>query len=307
MTTEQKPRENRLQAIGKRRYSDHRQPIADHEWLDLKPFEEKGRDVLRSDPLSDGGYHDVAVRRQSVTALWLARPAPKPDLRLPKTIRPDGPGFFPLFCAAQWIATRGGTRNFEPTDAAIWDSAFRDLTARIASGHITVTGIKNGVRERIEGHLFASLRVDHPFLPTPLNMILSDEMYLSTCPYVEEDHWHKGFHDSLQLRADIGWGKLMVLKSDTARFWPVALDQANPNEAQVMPSGGSGRPTAMHLVIAEHRKRLDAGSAEEKVGAESKHLAKWLREAHPGAPALTSKTIRNKIASEHRRAMNRPK
>jgi hypothetical protein len=125
--------------------------------------------------------------------LWPERLPSRPStpLQLPPTVKPDGPGYFSLYLAAQWIATQGGIRDFSPTDIPIWDAAFQELNARIASGEISVTGIRNGIRQKIEGHIFASLRVDHPFLDTPLNLILSEELYLCSYPYVDEEYWQK--------------------------------------------------------------------------------------------------------------------
>jgi hypothetical protein len=36
--------------------------------------------------------------------------------RLPELVRPDGAGYMALYCAAQWIATRGGTLEINPLD-----------------------------------------------------------------------------------------------------------------------------------------------------------------------------------------------
>lgn len=286
---------NSLQAIARFRYGDRRAPIADHEWLDLKPIEENGRDVLIRDPLSHAGYHDVAVRRQSVMAL---RPPkqPEPVPRLPETVRPVGPGTFPLYCAAQWIATHGGSREFDPTDAAIWDAAYRELTAHITSGLVTVTGIRSGVRERIDRHIFASLRIDYPFSELSTGLTLSEEMYLCSYPYIDDDHWRGGFDDSLRTRTGTEWTKLMVLKSEIAQLWP--FDSA----IQEIRTGAPGRPTPMHLVHAEHQRRLDHGEAEQSVAAESNLLEAWLRKSHPSAPRLTAKTIENNIRDRHRKA-----
>jgi hypothetical protein len=221
-------------------------------------------------------------------------PQVQPAVQLPPTVRPDGPGDFPLYCAAQWIATQGGNRSFDPADTSIWDAAFEELKGHIASGHVSVTGLRNGKSEKVEGHLFSSaLRVSHPFLDEPLDLILSDELYLSPCVYLDAEHWHRGFNDSLQTRAGAEWSKLTVLKSDVAKCWPFA---------DVFRTGAPGRPTPIHLIVAEHRRRLDSGEAEITTTAEAKHLADWLKLAHPNAPPLTPKTIQNRIRAEHRAA-----
>jgi hypothetical protein len=230
-------------------------------------------------------------------------PHAQPAIQLPPTVRPHGPGDFPLYCAAQWIATQGGTRSFDPADASIWDAAFEELKAHIASGHVSVTGLRNGKSEKIEGHIFSSaLRVSHPFSDEPLDLILSDELYLSSCAYLDAEHWHKGFNDSLQTRAGAEWSKLTVLKSDVAKSWPFADVKHDRDEVSVFRTGAPGRPTPIHLIVAEHRRRLDNGKAEISVTAEAEHLAGWFKLAHPNAPPLAPKTIQNRIRAEHRAA-----
>jgi len=78
-------------------------------------------------------------------------------------VEPDGHGYFALYCAVQWIATRGDTQSFDPTDASIWNAAYRELTDGIASNHIKVTAMRNGIRKKIKGHIFAGISFEHLF------------------------------------------------------------------------------------------------------------------------------------------------
>jgi hypothetical protein len=297
--------ENTLQATGIPNNGAQRIVIPDHEWRDLKWTEEKGRDFARYGLLSVAGYSDIAFRQRSVLALWPERHHVRPAAQLPPTVRPDGPGDFPLYCAAQWIATQGGTRTFDPADTSIWDAAFEELKAHIASGHVSVTGVRNGKPERIEGHIFSSaLRVGHPVSDEPLDLILNDELYLSTCVYIDAEHWHKGFNDSIQARDGIEWSKLTVLKSEIAKCWPFPDVTEGNNKTPVFRTGAPGRPTPIHLIVAEHRRRLANGEAEILVTAEAESLADWLKSTHPDVPPLTPKTIQNRIRAEHRAAKN---
>ena len=226
----------------------------------------------------------------------------QPAVELPRTVRPDGPGDFPLYCAAQWIATKGGTRTFDPADTSIWDAAFEELKAHIASGHINVTGVRNGKPEKIEGHIFSSaLRFGHPFSDEPLDLIVSEELYLSPCVFIDAEHWHKGFNDSLQTRAGIAWSKLTVLKSDISKYWPFADETETQTASPIFRTGAPGRPSPIHIVEAEHRRRLEAGVAEFRVTNEAKYLAEWLKE-YSALPPLTPKTIENRIRANHRAA-----
>jgi hypothetical protein len=80
-----------------------------------------------------------------------------------------------------------------------------------------------------------------------------------------------------------------------------------PAAAPKIPSTGApGRPTSMHLIRVEHRRRLDAGEAHESLAEEAKHLATWLAQQHPAAPQPTTKTVENAIREAHRRRATRP-
>lgn len=301
--------ENSLQATGIPNNGERRVVIPDREWRDLKWIEERGRDFARYGLLSVAGYSDVAFRRRSVLTLWPEIHHVQPVAQLPPSVKPDGPGDFPLYCAAQWIATQGGSRSFDPADTSIWDAAFEELKAHIASGEVSVTGVRNGKPEKIEGRIFSSaLKFGYPFSDEPLDLILSDELYLSPCGYTDAEHWHKGFNDSLQTRNGAEWSKLTILKSDVAKYWPFAIEaQQQDAPPPVFRTGAPGRPTPMHLVVAEHALRLKNRKAEVSVVAEAERLANWLKKMHPHLPPLTPKTIRNKISAAHRTARQSPK
>ena len=272
---------------------ERRQPIPPHDWNDLKLFKERGRDVAKRGHIGSG-YSDILFNSQAVVARWSKPPAVKFEHSLPETIKPDGDGYFPLYCAAQWIATAGGHRQFDPEDAAIWEDAFGRLLDAIASDLVHVTGNCDGVREKIDGHIFASLNVDYPYREASISLILGDELYLSSYPYIDEEHWHRGFNDSLQDRSGARWLKLMVLKSDVTKAWPFGANSVR--------TGAPGRPTPIHLVRAEHKSRVAAGLAEDSVTREAAYLADWLSKAHPTVPQLKAKTIANNIRDNHRMA-----
>jgi hypothetical protein len=200
----------------------------------------------------------------------------------------------PLYCAAQWIATRGGTLEINPLDEAVWREAFKELLNRIASEDVKVVGVRDGVAEHISGLHFASCSVDYPLSDPRLDLILSEELCLVSYPYIDDEHWRGGFDDSLQDRGGARWRRLMVLKADVARCWPfaAALDHR---------TGAPGRPSAMHLVEEEHRARWARGEALSSIGAEAEYLSQWLAKTHPTMPRVTAKTIRNRLSNEHRR------
>ncbi len=84
----------------------------------------------------------------------------------------------------------------------------------------------------------------------------------------------------------------------------LGTDGAPPPE--IVSTGAPGRPTSMHLIRPEHRRRLDAGEAHDAVADEARHLAAWFAEAHPKAPQPTAGTIANAIRAAHRQRASRP-
>jgi hypothetical protein len=297
--------ENSCQATGVSTETGERVVIPDYAWRDLHDIEERGRDVLRVREANgvwiDRGYNDVALRRQNIMAIWQPRRLEERRYELPALVKPEGPGYMPLYCAAQWIATRGGTVKIDPGDLTVWQDAFAQLLARIASDEVTVTGLQEGQRKKLEGHIFAGMLVDFPFHDTPFNLLVSEELYLSSCVYIDEEHWQKGWNDVLETRHGAKWSKLMALKSDVARCWPFGVSQATIEEpVQIHHTGAPGRPSLMHLVEAEYRARCNRGEAEASIGAEAKALAEWLQNKHPDVPRLKPKSIANRLRHEHR-------
>ena len=212
----------------------------------------------------------------------------EPARELPPTVRPEGAGDFPLYCAAQWIATHGGTRSVDPADQSVWNAAYDELKAQIRSGVVSVTGVQNGVPEKIDGHIFSSaLRVDYPFAEASFDLTVSDELYLRSYAYLDPEYWDNGFDDSLCIRNGIVWSKLTVLKSEIANCWPF--------EGPIIRTGAPGRPSPMHLVLEEHQKRIERGEIKREVSREAKHLEHWFKNAHPGWPQPKAGSIENRI------------
>jgi hypothetical protein len=232
------------------------------------------------------------------SAIWQPYRFEQHAFGLPALVRPEGSGYMPLYLAAQWIATRGGTIDIDPRDIMIWKDAFATLLARMASEEVAVVGIRDGKNEKIDGHLFAGIQVDYPYSDTPFSLLVSEDLFLSSS-YLDDDHWREGFDDHLETRSGVKWSRLAVSKADIARWWPFDIAKS----ADVTPSvtGAPGRPTSIHLVELEYRDRWQRGEAKTGIGAEAEALAEWLRTEHPDAPQLTPKTIANRLRHEHRR------
>jgi len=120
---------------------------------------------------------------------------------------------------------------------------------------------------------------------------------------------------SLYARADAFanfLAELQVVKgSDAKAVAPSVPVLTTPNEQEFEPpaaavpagshrSGGAGRPTSMHLVEAEMKRRHDNGLTLATLKAEGEALAAWLREDHPTEPRLTAKAIKNSLRDLYR-------
>jgi hypothetical protein len=140
-------------------------------------------------------------------------------------VKPDGAGYMALYCAAQWIATRGGTLEINPLDEGLWREAFKDLLDRIASEDVKVVGVRDGATETVSGTHFASCSVVYPFSDPRLDQIRSKELCLFSRLYIDDEHWRGGFNDTLENWRGARWRRLMVLKADVARCWPFATAQ----------------------------------------------------------------------------------
>jgi hypothetical protein len=294
-----------LEVTGIDEDTGRRVAIPAEQWHDLTWFEEKERDVIRAEPkpgYNTACYRDViasaeAIRQRWPTSLMLRS-------TLPALMRPEGGGYMPLYCAAQWIATEGGSISFDPCDESVWKAAYEELLARIASEEVRVIGTRDGERQPVPGFHFAGCRIDYPFVEEPFELLLSEDLYLSSFAYLDEQHWLKGFDDSLQNRHGRRWGRLMVLKAEVAKFWP--FDKVG--EATVpLRTGAPGRPTSIHLVEAEFAARCARNQVKATLAEEAEVLAAWLSNEHPKSPRLTAKTIKNKLRAvyrQHKEARN---
>lgn len=272
---------------------------------DLVFGEEEHRDVLReraSVGIGPVRYRDIKVPMGGVRGLWVVRHLATLQAKLPDLMRPDGLGVMPLYCAAQWIATEGGTVDFDPIDLDRWRAAYGELLARISSDEMKVIGFRDGMREPVPGYQFAGVKVSYPFAHAPLDLILSDEMYLQSYAYTGEKNWLEGLDDSLLKRRGPKWARLVVMRADVANLWPFAQAGGELSDPDPLTyrSGGPGRPSSMYLVEAEFQRRCGSATVDVSMAKESVYLAAWLRSAYPTAPPLTPKTIQNRLLTAFR-------
>jgi len=273
-----------------------RVPIPALTWYQLRYFEHNDRDELRPDPLDTRGtdrYRDVLVPSAFMWGLWPQPPPVQGSIGLPALMSPTGDGHMPLYCAAQWLATKGGVKDFNPEDSEIWRAAYGELLAAISSGKLTVIGTRDGEREPVPGFQFADCQVDYPFGNSPFDLIMSETLYLRSYPYLDEEHWRRGFDDALINRRGERWSRLMVAKSDVRQRWPFSADE--PTRTAL-----PGRPTSKHLILGELQRRASKGELEATLRDQAEVLVAWMAKAYPAHPQPTSKTIENAIRSRYR-------
>jgi hypothetical protein len=110
------------------------------------------------------------------------------------------------------------------------------------------------------------------------------------------------------------WAALWIddLDAGTVKGEGVALfdvrvgDQAH---ASLLPvTGAPGRRSSMHLILAEHERRVIDGEAS-KVSRqhEATTLEQWLKRTHPNMPPATAKTIRGRLPKEFQPASSKLK
>ncbi len=290
-----------FEASGIASSSGRREEIPNIAWRELVIIESDG-DLVRPRTGSGTSYRDVVVPTRSVRGLWsVRRPEPEP-LTLPPLMRPEGGGYMPLYCAAQWIATEGGAIDFDPLDTDRWRHAYDRLLARLASEEVKAIGFRNGRNEPLPGYRFAGIEVAYPFVDTPIDLIMSDALHLQSYAYTDEQHWRDGYDDSLEQHRGEKWSRVMVLKADVAAIWPFgATTGRDISDASQYRSGAPGRPTSSHLVAVEFDRRAAAGLVEPSLSKEAAALAAWLKSSHPSAPPMTEKTIRERIRAAYRR------
>jgi hypothetical protein len=196
------------------------------------------------------GYRNVQVHRDDV----LNEFAPGGNRTLTSDmvgapVAPEGGGYMPLSQAAYWIVTNGGTKSVDVDDQAAWKPAYDELLAHIASNDVQIIGLgRGGMNEEIDGFHFAGLRVSYPYHDTPSELLFGSESYIETFPFIDDEHWRKGFNDKLvpPRGGKPRWSRLQVKKEDVRRIWRFAGDpdasMAGSNTHLARPNNHRGRP-----------------------------------------------------------------
>ena len=153
--------------------------------------------------------------------------------RVSPTRPQDVSGMSPT-AVAYWIATKGGSLEFDVADVKEWRSAFDALLMPIVLGDVEIVGRRFGGNElpkKVPGHVFVGILVDYPYRDWS-EIEFTDEPYLE-CNDLIDKHQHSGCDDKLFAgwrRCE--WTHLRVTASDVARLWPFERAHAlQPPEA----------------------------------------------------------------------------
>lgn len=286
--------------------TNERVAIPDAAWPNLEASGDENRDTLRNRTRLAVGcsYENITFSSADLRKVWPV--VHEPGGGVPPLLRPEKPGYTPLFCAAHWIASRGGDVLID-WDPKLWQDAYTRLLERVCADEIAVIGTQNGPPEPIEGYTFAGCRIAYPFedhwqhgLPA------NGETKLFSCPYVDDVQWFAGLDDSLRNQDGPLWSKIMVRKEHVTAIWPFGLPAAGGG-SNAHRSGAPGRPSSIQYVEAELEARQARGETLRSLTLEADALADWLSQTHPTAPRMAAKTIKNKFRALYRELEARPK
>jgi hypothetical protein len=198
------------------------------------------------------------------------------------------------------------------------------LRLSAAESALTLFGIPTG-REGVEVHLapLAPREAVPPALCAAPVTLTPDGLY----PFTPDDASQIFAKDALgrarRFKLGPSYVEVLVPARDLARVFPrtpgtapdllaAALErEPEPGEADAIAvqqgaksglvprTGTAGRPSSMHLVHPEHRRRIEAGEAHASLAAEAKHLREWLRQTHPEAPLPGANALQNAIRYDH--------
>jgi hypothetical protein len=205
-----------------------------------------------------------------------------------------------LYCAAQWIASKGGVEVFDPLDLPRWKAAYGELLARLACEDVQVVGKVNGVPELVPGFNFVACPIDYPFQDHDVDLAFGKELYLRSYPYSGRGEATKGM-DDLRMGRKARWTSLMVQRDAIARYWPFTLAEGD-DIAEVPKTGAAGRPSVIHILRDELAERCRAEKIETSLAEQVRVLLKWFRTRYPKWPCPAQTTTENGLRKQYRAA-----
>ena len=295
-------RRGAIQATATHRQRDERIVIPIEAWDDLEATEDDGREVLRPmKPWRPLGpcFENLLFASAALQRMWPPL-VPCPD-QPPPLMSARGPGHFPLYRAAHWIATEGGAKDVGWVEH-VWRLAYAHLLAQVVDGGLELFGTRAGLRASIEPHELVGCRVILPFEDHAAPALsLGEDLVLFSEPPSDRGQCAVGLGDSLRNIDGPRWCGLTVRREQVLELAPIAMDGWTADVVTYR-TGCPGRPTSNHLVIEEAETRWQQGRIQPTLKAEAEGLENWLRTNHPFAAKMTAKTIETHIRQRYRNA-----
>jgi hypothetical protein len=275
--------------------------IPQREWPYLELFIENDQDVLKHDALREAVFTEIKLKRADIQRLW-AEFLIEAQMIEPMT-RAGTAGYVPLCATIHWIMTDGGSLVKQLKDEKAWSVSIGRLLPLISTGEVEMIGRhrNGGPADVIKGHVFAGVLVPAP-LSLPFSVLSGDDPWINCTPYSDDPHWKADFNDQLFLGRPGGaeWTHLSVRKADVLR--QIHFEQNRTIGKAVYETGAPGRPTSMQFIRAEFETRSLAGLLAPTITQEAAALSTWLSQAHPDAPRVKPKTIKNQLGDAYRNA-----
>jgi hypothetical protein len=123
--------------------------------------------------------------------------------------------------AAFWVATKGGSREFDIVNVETWKLAFDVLLKLIVNGDIDLWGRRfgSGLPEKIPGSVLSGILIDYPYQENLSDFIFGDDPYLECYGIVDGEYWRDGFDDKLFSRwRQLEWSHLRIRAGEIAKI-----------------------------------------------------------------------------------------
>ena len=123
--------------------------------------------------------------------------------------------------AAFWVATKGGSLEFDIGDVETWKLAFDVLLKLIVNDDIDLWGRRfgSGLPEKIPGSALSGILIDYPYQENLSDFIFGDDPYLECYGIVDGEYWRIGFDDKLFSRwRQLEWSHLRIKAAEVAKI-----------------------------------------------------------------------------------------
>lgn len=157
-------------------------------------------------------------------------------------MRVENAGYVPFSSAVLWVMTNGGNDKKDLLDSEGWNEAVTRLLPFLSTGEIQAVGVPaiGGPPETVPSVIFAGVLVEGP-LRDSLDILVSDTSWIGTFPFIDKEHWERGFNDQVFLRkaTPAAWTRLQVKKNDVLKHISVGPNLTSPQSALVSNTSAS--------------------------------------------------------------------